>query len=175
VENPIAIYPAHKRHLYEFQELLARATAHRNAQIVYSDSRRILESEDFAIHLSSREFYNTVRRQPIDGKNEKSILGLLTELQENNWICKTRSEILSTKQGKVSGRKLIQAWFTHPKLIRISQRFISDFCLIINGTFNTNRLKMPLLIAVSQLNSGKTFPIAFSWCPEEDKASYSFF
>ena len=59
--------------------------------------------------------------------------------------------------------------------MQATQRFISDFCIVIDGTFNTNRLKLPLLVAVGQLNSGKTFPAAFSWCPEEDEALYGFF
>ena len=59
--------------------------------------------------------------------------------------------------------------------MQATQRFISDFCIVIDGTFNTNRLKLPLLVAVGQLNSGRTFPAAFSWCPEEDEASYGFF
>lgn len=175
IDNPLAAYPSHRSRLIEVQQLLAKATAHRKAKIVYSDSRRILESEDFALHLSSKEFYNTVRKGRVDKQDEKSVLGLITELQENNWICETRSEVLEDEKGKAVSRKLIQAWFTHPKLMTITQRFVSGFCLVIDGTFNTNRLKLPLLVAVSQLNSGKTFPIAFSWCPEEDEASYNFY
>jgi len=174
LENPLAAYPAHKRRLPEFQEVLIKATAHRRAQIVYSASRRILESEDSALYLSSQEFYNTIRRMRVNGEDE-SILGLVAELQEHQWICQTRVEVYTNEQGHFSGRKLIQAWFTHPKLMHASQRFISDFYLVIDGTFNTNRLKLPLLVAVGQLNSGRTFPAAFSWCPEEDEASYSFF
>jgi hypothetical protein len=174
LDNPLAAYPTHRKRIPEFQEALVKATAHRSAKIVYSASRRILESEDFALHLSSREFYNTLRKQRVEG-DDKSVLGFIAELQDKQWICETRSEVLEDKQGNVIGRKLIQAWFTHPKLMSTSQRFISDFCLIIDGTFNTNRLKLPLLVAVGQLNSGKTFPIGFSWCPEEDEASYTFF
>lgn len=142
---------------------------------MYSDSRRILESEEFAWHLSNSEFYNTVRNQRAKKSDEKSILGLLTELNENNWLCETRSEVLEDDKGEVVGRKLIQVWFTHPKLMEVCCRFTSDFAVVIDGTFNTNKLNMPLLIAVGTLNSGTIFLIAFPWCPEEDEASYSFF
>jgi hypothetical protein len=47
--------------------------------------------------------------------------------------------------------------------------------LVIDGTFNTNSLRLPLLIAVGVTNSGKTFPVAFSYYPSESKDSYSFF
>lgn len=175
VDNPFTAYPAHRPRLEEFQEVLLRAMAHRRAKIVYSDSRRILESEEFAWHLSSSEFYNTVRNQRAEKSDEKSVLGLLTELSENGWLCETRSEVFEDNNGQITGRKLLQVWFTHPRLMEATIRFVSDFALLIDGTFNTNKLKMPLLIAVGQLNSGKTFPIAFSWCPEEDETSYSFF
>jgi hypothetical protein len=46
---------------------------------------------------------------------------------------------------------------------------------MINGTFNTNSLRLPLLIAVSITNSGKTFPVVFLYCPSESKESYDFF
>jgi hypothetical protein len=36
-------------------------------------------------------------------------------------------------------------------------------------------MRLPLLIAVGILNSGKTFPVAFEWCPSEDKESFAFF
>jgi len=35
--------------------------------------------------------------------------------------------------------------------------------------------RLPLLIAVGITNSGKTFPVAFSYCPSESKESYDFF
>lgn len=170
-DNSIAAYPGHRHRLEEYQELVVKATAHRKAKIIYSDSRRILESEDFAFHLSTKEFYNTVRNKKVVQSDEKSVLGLLTELSENNWLFETRSEVLEDDNGVVIGRKLIQVWFTHRRLMEATGRFVSDFCVYIDGTFNTNKLKMPLLIAVGQLNSGKTFPIAFSWCPDEDEES----
>jgi len=175
IDNPLAAYLAHRKRLLEHQQLVVKATAHRQAKVVYSNSRRILETEDFHLHLTSKEFYNTVRKQKVDWSDDRSIIGLVTELQENSWICELRNELNEDDKGKVISRRLIQVWFTHPKLMAVARRFVSDFSLVIDGTFSTNRLRMPLLVAVSQLNSGKTFPIAFSWCPEEDTASYSYF
>ncbi|KEF50808.1 uncharacterized protein A1O9_13138 [Exophiala aquamarina CBS 119918] len=173
--NPFAAYLNHRKRLAEWKDLIAKATAHRRAKVVYSSSRRIIESEEFALHLSVKEYYNTMRKKPVDKDNDKSIIGLVHEIQESNWHCEFRSEVYEDEEGKVVGRKLIQVWFTHPKLMSYTKRFVSDFIIYIDGTFNTNKLKMPLLIAVGQLNSGKTFPVAFSWCPEEDEASYTFF
>jgi hypothetical protein len=46
--------------------------------------------------------------------------------------------------------------------------------LVIDGTFNTNKYRLPLLIAVGVLNSGRTFPVSFSYCPSESDESFSF-
>ena len=47
--------------------------------------------------------------------------------------------------------------------------------MIIDDTFNTNALRLPLLISVGITNSGKTFPTGFSYCPSESTESYQFF
>ena len=57
----------------------------------------------------------------------------------------------------------------------VARRFVSGFLLVIDGTFNTNTRRLPLLIVVGKLGSGRTFPIAFSWAPSEDIESYCFF
>jgi len=59
--------------------------------------------------------------------------------------------------------------------LETTKRFVADYLCVIDGTFNTNNLRMPILIAVGVLNSGKTFPIAFSFCPSESEDSYAFF
>jgi hypothetical protein len=47
--------------------------------------------------------------------------------------------------------------------------------LVVDGTFNTNKLRLPLLTSIGITNTGKTFPIALSYCPGETAASYNFF
>ena len=47
--------------------------------------------------------------------------------------------------------------------------------LIINNTYNTNKLRIPLLIGVRITNSNKTFPLAYSYYPGETAESYDFF
>ena len=72
-------------------------------------------------------------------------------------------------------KRLIQIWFAHPKQLAVAQRFAADQVLIIDGTFNTNQLRLPLLVAVGITNSGLMFPVAFSFCPSESKESFIFF
>jgi len=89
-----------------------------------------------------------VRKQKVDWSDDRSIIGLVTELQENSWIYEVRTELNEDDKGKIINRRLIQVWFTHPKLMTVARRFISDFSLVINRTFSINRLRIPLLVAV---------------------------
>jgi hypothetical protein len=59
--------------------------------------------------------------------------------------------------------------------VALAQRFVVGFVLIIDGTFNTNNLRLPLLIIVGITNLKKTFPVVFSYCSSESKDSYNFF
>jgi hypothetical protein len=67
-----------------------------------------------------------------------------------------------------------QIFFLHEFQRRWAQRFVAGFALIIDGTVNTNRLRMPLIICVGITNTGKTFPIAISFAMSESKAAYEF-
>jgi hypothetical protein len=54
-------------------------------------------------------------------------------------------------------------------------RFVSGSICIIDATFNTNKARMPIIVAVGILNNSQTFPIVFSWCSSESQESYTFF
>jgi hypothetical protein len=59
--------------------------------------------------------------------------------------------------------------------VALAQRFVAGFVLIINRTFNTNNLCLPLFIIISIINLEKTFPVVLLYCPSESKDSYNFF
>ena len=84
-------------------------------------------------------------------------------------------EVEEDEEDNPISRKLRQIWFAHREQLKAAQRFVSDWSLVIDGTFNTNMDRLPLLIAVGVLNSGHTFPIAFSYVPSESDESLSFF
>ena len=60
-------------------------------------------------------------------------------------------------------------------MICLAQRFVAGKVLIIDGTFNTNKLRLLLLIGVGITNSSISFPVALSYCPGETAESYDFF
>ena len=71
-------------------------------------------------------------------------------------------------------RKLIQIWFAHPAQLEATRRFITNFLLVVNGTFNTNDLRLTLVNMVGVLNTGETFPVAFSYCASKSRESFNF-
>ncbi len=173
--NPL-VFPRHRERLDEFQALKTQARAHRLSVIPYSTSRRVLDSlDDFGLSLTSREYYNIVRIMPVDGTDEKSISGLLIAIQEAGFIYRTRVEEEVNQSGTVISKKLVQIWFTHQDLLDASARFVAGSLCVIDATFNTNKARLPIIVAVGILNNGRTFPIAFSYCRGESHEAYSFF
>jgi hypothetical protein len=57
----------------------------------------------------------------------------------------------------------------------MARRFVSSFSLIIDRTFNTNSLCLPLLVTVETLYTSASFLVFFSFCPLEDRESFNFY
>ena len=51
---------------------------------------------------------------------------------------------------------------------------MTGFLLIMDGTFNTNDLRLTLVNMVGVLNTGETFLVAFSYCASESRDSFDF-
>ncbi len=169
--NPLSIQ-SHRKDLEEFRAVQAAASLHRQAVIPFSTSRRIFEAMDeFGVTLTAKEYYNSLRYTQVDKRNAHTIAAIQAALEDTGFLSSCRVAV-SVADGT---RKLAQIWFSHSVLLEAAARFVSDFLLVIDGTFNTNNLRMPLLVAVGILNSGATFPVAFSFCPAENSDSYDFF
>jgi MULE transposase domain len=52
---------------------------------------------------------------------------------------------------------------------------MAGFVIIIDGTFNTNAFRLPLLAVVGVSNSGKTFFLVFSYCIFESEDTFGLF
>jgi hypothetical protein len=76
----------------EFQAIRERAISHRTSVIAYSSSRRILESEEFGLYLSSKQYYNLIRKMKLSEDNLKIIAGLVAALEDEGFIYRTRCE-----------------------------------------------------------------------------------
>src|SRR5271155_1421158 len=95
-------------------------------------------------------------------------------LEDHEFVYTTRFKVEKDLTGKPVSRKLVQLFFAHRKQLKAATRFISDWVIIIDGTFNTNELRLPLLVCVGVLSTNQTFPVAFSYCPSKSNKSISF-
>jgi hypothetical protein len=173
VDNPLA-FPSQKHRLDTFKAARQRAITHRTSVIPYSVHRRIFETEEYGLSLTAKEYYNSVRHSSLDGK-EQSIQGLLVALDNAGFIHMTRTIDREDDSSKVIDRQMEQIWFSHKELLLAAGRFVSGSVCIIDATFNTNKERMPLIVAVGVRSDGKTFPVAFSWCRSESLEVYTFF
>jgi hypothetical protein len=79
-------------------------------------------------------------------------------LEENSFVFRTRVSIEEDKQGVAISRKLVQIWFAHRKQLEAAQRFIADWLVVIDGTFNTNKDRLPLLVVVGRVKQRPNIP-----------------
>jgi len=69
-EDPFQ-FPAHLKSSEEYLEAHRQATKHREQVLPYSVSRRLIDAEDLGVALSSRDYYNSVRKQLPDKTNQR--------------------------------------------------------------------------------------------------------
>jgi hypothetical protein len=167
-------FPGHLKSSEGFQEAIRQAKKHRQQILPYSDSRRLLDAEELGVIVSVKDYYNTVRKELPDKSKPKTIVALLRMLEDNEFVYRTRVSTEEDETGKPLTRKLLQLFWAHRKQLEATQRFVADWLIIIDGTFNTNELRLPLLVVVGVLNTNKTFPVAFSFCPSESADSIGF-
>jgi len=172
--NPFA-YKVHQKQTSEYQQLINKSINARLAAVPYSAQRRVLDRDGLGITIDARTYYNLVRNTRGNKDKDSTISGLLVALDKAGFIYRTRVEEFFDDSGTITGRKLLQLWFIHREAVRFAQRFCAGKLLVVDGTFNTNELRLPLLTSVGVTNTGKTFPVALSYCPGETAASYNFF
>jgi hypothetical protein len=158
-------FKVHETGTMECQTLIGQARKYRIGNLSYLEGQVLLEQEHQGLILNQKTYYNLLRKKLGDANNPDTITALLKELQEAGIVYRTRTKDEVDANGRVIKRKLIQIIFFHREVIRFAWRFIAGKLLVVDGTFNTEKLRPPLLIGVGITNSGKTFPCASSYCP----------
>ena len=170
--SPFA-YSVHKQSIDNYMALLTVAREYRTQGLAYSDARKLLKEE--ATVIKKRDYYNLVRLCPQDIKdNDDTITALLRALEDRAFKYRLRTED-TIEDGVVIARKLVQIFFYCEQAVPFTQRFTSNAVLVVDGTFRTNELKFPLLVAVGKTNTNRTMPVAFSYAPSESAESFIFF
>jgi hypothetical protein len=172
--NPF-YYKVHQKATEEYQQLVTVGKRFRTAIVLYSITRRVLEQEDYGMTLPAKDYYNLIRTPLGQVEDTHTVNALLLVLEDNGFIFRCRVELKEDLVGRVIVRKLVQIFFIHLEQVHLSQRFVAGFVMIIDGTFNTNVLRLPLLAVISISNLGATFPLAFSYCPSKNEETFNFF
>jgi hypothetical protein len=170
--NPF-IYQAHRKATTQYKQAVGLALGHRLAHQPYSSMRRVLDSSDLSI--DRKAYYNLVRNKPLeDGISNDSFEALVLALEEAGFRfnCDMSREL--AEDGSIKGRVLDQVVFFSDQQIAYAKRFIADQVLLVDGTFETNRLGLTLLVVVGVTNTGKNFPAAYSFCRSESRESFDF-
>ena len=58
-------------------------------------------------------------------------------------------------------------FLTNNELIKLARKFTPDWMIQVDGTFNTNRIRIPLIDYLGVSNTGKSFLFAFCFVTSE--------
>ena len=135
--------------------------------------RQVLDSSD--LHIDRKTYYNLVWSRPLeDGISNDAFEGLVLALEEVNFrfACLMSDEL--AEDGNIKSRVLEQLFFVSDAQIAYGKRFLADQMLLIDGTFETNRLGLVLLMVVGITNTGKNFPTIYSFAKSKARVSFDF-
>jgi hypothetical protein len=114
-----------------------------------------------------------LRNTPLQ-KTDDSFKGLMAALDEASFQFRTRLVPQPMKDNIKQPAVMEQIVFFHPSQKDLAQRFVSEFAILIDGTFNTNRLRMPFIQLIGITNTSKSFPAVFSFAMSESKHAFDF-
>lgn len=163
------IYKVHQKGTAQYQQVVNPALGHRLAHQSYSAMRRVLDTSDLS--LDRNTYYNLVRGKPLEQSNDL-FEGLVPALEEVGFRfnCLMGAEL--AEDGSIKGRILEQVFFITDIQIVYARRFIANQVLLIDGTFETNRLSMVLLVVVGITSTNDNFRTGFHrqhWQPKENR------
>ncbi|ERF72882.1 hypothetical protein EPUS_08495 [Endocarpon pusillum Z07020] len=164
-------YKKHVKTLPGYLPAMELGKSLRTANISYSVALQVLEQVGFPLDRNS--YYNI--RSRVASAEQNEFAALVVALEEAGFIFECRiEEEFDSESGITISRQLQQIWFAHPQQIRYAQRFIADFALFINGTFQTNALNLVLIITASITNCNSTFVSSLSFARSKAKLSFDF-
>jgi hypothetical protein len=160
-----------KRKIGEYQRVEALAKVLRYSRVPYKKARQQLKEQlGTDMLMSSKAFYNLASRKLGELKDDGTATALIAIFDNADWEYTQR-----TAEMEDGRKRLIQLTFWSKKYVHYARRFTSNSLLSVDCTFSTNNKGLPLMIAIGKSNTDKTFPVAFSYVPEEDAESYDEF
>jgi MULE transposase domain len=169
-ENPL-IYPKHKSAQVDFVEAVPQAIAMRASHLPFRQAERILHGQ--GLKIDRNWYYNLARMNAMETSPD-GLLALVTVLEKDNWTYRTFWEFIKDDLNVVTKRVLKAVFFTNDRLIKQARRFTPDWMIQVDGTFNTNKIRMPLIDCLGVSNCGKSFIFAFAFVTSESRDNWGF-
>jgi hypothetical protein len=139
--NPFG-FKMHEKATEEYQRQAVSAIKFRTVAVPYLVHRRVLDRAEFGLIIDRRTYYNLVRNEHGDKKQDRTISGLLIALDEAGFRYRTKVEVEMDTFEKSVTRKLVQIVFCYPDAKHLAQRFCAGKLFFVDGTFNTNSKRM---------------------------------
>ena len=172
--NPLLIVKF-KRSLEQWAIQNELAVKLRVNHLKYAAARSILEADGDEAFLTSKEYYNLIRKRPLkDVPVDDTGRALLDAINQAGGRYSLRTED-DKVNGVVISRKILQIAWYHEDAVAWAQRLTSGSLVVADATFRTNEHGFPLIIATARSPFNTIFPFAFSWCPSESAESWKFF
>jgi hypothetical protein len=168
--NPL-VYSEHKKNLPSFTQAIPQATAMRESFLPFRQAERILHGQ--GLKIDRKSYYNLAREKAME-QNSDGLLALVTVLEQDSWTYRTFWDFSYSSVGIVTKQVLKAVFFTNDELIRLARRFTPDWMIQMDGTFNTNRIKLPLINVLSVTNTGHSFIFAFCFMTSESSDNWGF-
>jgi hypothetical protein len=168
--NPFT-YSRHRSSQPSLIAALPQATAMRNSTLPYRQAERILYGQ--GLKLDRKTYYNLARGKSM-GTTQDDLLALVSVLEHDDWIYRTYWEFRKDDQGKIIAQVLKAVFFTSKELIQLARRFCPDWMIQMDGTFNTNKLRMPLIDVLGVTNTEHSFLFAFCFVTSESAENWGF-
>jgi hypothetical protein len=169
------VYPRHRNAQPHHQAALPQAGAMRAAQLSFRQAERVLWGQQ--LKIDRKTYYNIARQQAMP-MTQDGLMSLIAVLEQDNWTYRSFWEYIRTPTsavaGEVTARVLKAVFFTNDALIKLARKFTPDWMIQVDGTFNTNRIRMPLIDCLGVTNCGKSFLFAFCFVTSESSDNWGF-
>ena len=169
-QNPL-VYQEHRKALRSFVQAIPQATAMRESYVPFRQAERILYGQ--GLKIDRKAYYNLAREKTME-MTSNGLLALVTVLERDSWTYRTFWEFGYNDTGVVTKQVPKAVFFTNDELINLARRFTPDWMIQVDGTFNTNRIKMPLIDALGVTNTGHSFIFAFCLVTSESSDNWGF-
>ncbi|SMR48469.1 unnamed protein product [Zymoseptoria tritici ST99CH_1E4] len=169
------VYTVHQERLPNYHEGLALAAQLRLTGESYKTAYRQLSAKD--LQLNRKKYYNLTNGVTKKGSGDSetvinALLGVLVELgfcYEARWSYEHKPWT-----GIALRASLEQVVYWMPRQEVFARRFLPDFCMQVDATFNIERGNLLLGVISGVANTGRGFPVAYSLMKSESAESWHF-